>query len=237
MSNANILVAMPILLALVLLIGFSVTNRKNISVSTSLLKSIPIMTTSESDTTINTDTTCGTCPTQVKAAKCTDSGTAVLGGLDVVNYFAAYRVSTGVYNDTLLGVAGSSKYESIFNGYTFRFSTSLNKKLFDMQPTKYIPQYGGFCTWGMSTETCPSFPWSVDCMGPYGNWHHWTIYEEKLYLFWFDSAKTNFKTGDMKAYVAAADARWANWYGDDYQSVYSTNCFVSVDVGEPTMHR
>eukprot|EP01034_Spumella_vulgaris_P021863 gene21863-27938_t len=37
----------------------------------------------------------------------------------------------------------------------------------------------------------------------------------------------------MKSYVAAADARWAEWYGDDYQSIYSTNCYVSVDVGEP----
>jgi YHS domain-containing protein len=136
MSNTIILVAMPMLVALVLLIGFSTISRKSsISVSTSSLYNTHVMTASEPDAIKSVDITCGTCPTQVKAAKCTDIGTPVLGGVDVVNYYTAYRVSTGIYNDSLPGVAGSSKYESIYNGYTFRFSTSLNKKLFDMQPT------------------------------------------------------------------------------------------------------
>lgn len=239
MSNENLLLAMPFFLALVFIIGLAVTNKSNTSTTTSLLQNMPFMSTNTQSASdlITSETSCGTCPTQVKSAKCTDSGSPVMGGVDVVNYFSAYRVSTGVYNDTLPGVAGSTKYVSVFNGYTFHFSTALNKKLFEMQPTRYIPQYGGFCSWGMSTETCPQFPWSSSCMGPYGNWHHWTIFNEKLYFFWFDSAKTNFKSGDMKEYVAAADVRWAEWYGDEYQSIYSTNCYVSVDASEPAGHR
>jgi YHS domain-containing protein len=173
----------------------------------------------------------------VTDAKCTDTSTPVLGGVDVVNYFTSYKLSSGGYNDTQPGIVGLSKYSSIFNGYTFYFSTSVNKKIFDSYPSKYLPQYGGFCTWGISTEVCPKAPWSTTCIGPYGNWNHWVIVNEKLYFFWFDQAKTNFLTqGIVSEYIKTADARWEEWYGDKKQSVFSTNCYVSTVGDVPGSH-
>jgi hypothetical protein len=52
----------------------------------------------------------------------------------------------------MVGEVGLDTIYSVFKGYKFQFLTVENKALFDAAPDKYIPQFGGFCAWGMSEE-------------------------------------------------------------------------------------
>lgn len=60
-----------------------------------------------------------------------------LSGYDLIEY----------YNQK--AIRGSSKFESIYNGSRYLFHTQKNKLLFEKNPEKYIPQYGGWCAYAM----------------------------------------------------------------------------------------
>jgi YHS domain-containing protein len=47
-------------------------------------------------------------------------------------------------------VEGDAKYTSVHNGVAYYFSSKENKKMFEKNENKYIPQNGGFCTYGVS---------------------------------------------------------------------------------------
>lgn len=61
-------------------------------------------------------------------------------GYDVVAYFS---------NQT---VKGSTTYQLKYKELIYRFSTEENKKLFDANPAKYVPQYGGWCAYAMGKD-------------------------------------------------------------------------------------
>ena len=65
----------------------------------------------------------------------------MLKGADVVSYFTAGK-----------DAVGSPQIKSVYQDVTFRFATAANKALFDANPAKYQPQYGGYCANGLSTE-------------------------------------------------------------------------------------
>jgi hypothetical protein len=112
---------------------------------------------------------------------------------------------------------------SDFGGYQFYFLSAENKALFDSDPTKYAPQWGGFCAWGVSGELCPEYPWDRDCLGPNADFSIWTIRDDKLFFFYKTDAKAWFME-DVKVYVKQGEERWAEWFGDGYH--YSTECYV-----------
>ena len=45
-------------------------------------------------------------------------------------------------------VEGSAKYTAVHNDAIYYFSSKKNRKLFNKNPEKYVPQYGGFCAYG-----------------------------------------------------------------------------------------
>ena len=69
----------------------------------------------------------------------TDKQGLALRGHDPVAFFTAGKP-----------VAGDYRYESNYQGTRYRFSSAENKKLFDAEPAKYIPQFGGYCAYGVS---------------------------------------------------------------------------------------
>lgn len=174
------------------------------------------------------DTCSSSCPSFVTKADCANSESPVLGGLDFVQYFTDFKNDDGTYDETLVGVQGSSSYSTVFNGYTFYFKSFQNKALFDASPLSYIPQFGGFCGWGVAGETCPEYPWASDCLGPSGNWNHWTIQDGKLYFFLFSEAKSKFMD-DTETYITNGQNRWVDWFGNSSTSYFSTVCYVSTD--------
>lgn len=69
----------------------------------------------------------------------TDDNGVILAGHDAVAYFTQNKA-----------IEGSAKYTAIYNDAIYRFSSAKNRDLFNSNPEKYAPQYGGFCAYGMT---------------------------------------------------------------------------------------
>lgn len=62
----------------------------------------------------------------------------LLNGTDVVTYFTLNK-----------DVRGNPSIKSTYENVTVIFLRRKNKALFDKEPTKYLPQYGGYCANGI----------------------------------------------------------------------------------------
>ena len=76
--------------------------------------------------------------TSVNAGNYTHSTPAVQG-YDVVSYQTAKRP-----------VRGNGNFIAEYKGATYQFSSKANRELFDANPSKYAPAYGGYCAFGVS---------------------------------------------------------------------------------------
>ncbi len=85
----------------------------------------------------------------------------MLKGADLVAYF-----TQGKY------VQGSSQFASTYEGVRFRFANAEDKALFDAAPTKYLPEYGGYCANGVVY----GIPWGGDA-------DTFQMINGKLYIF------------------------------------------------------
>jgi len=174
------------------------------------------------------------CPTVVTLPDCMNTDYPVLGGIDFVSFF-----ESGISSDkNESGLPGLQEFNATYGKYkyTFLFASKENLDLFNSNPSKYVPQYGGFCSWGMSSEYCPSFSWSANCLGPSGNWQIWEIINGKLYFFFLQDAKQSFVAESTK-YIKMGDKRWDHWYKTDSDSdsdsgldsselgVFNTKCY------------
>lgn len=82
-------------------------------------------------------------------------------GYDLVNYFQSRHAKKG-----------NSRFNHYSNGVYWNFMSKSNKKNFVINPTKYIPQFGGFCAYSISEGyTYPPDP------------KVWKIINGKLYFF------------------------------------------------------
>ncbi|HEY5894224.1 MAG TPA: YHS domain-containing (seleno)protein [Chthoniobacterales bacterium] len=60
-------------------------------------------------------------------------------GYDPVAYFTDSKA-----------VKGSPQFQSSFNGATYQFTSADHKATFEANPSKFEPQFGGFCAWAVS---------------------------------------------------------------------------------------
>lgn len=89
----------------------------------------------------------------------TFSSTAV-DGYDTVAYFTEGKA-----------VEGSSEFKTEYMDATWKFSSAKNLALFQKNPTKYAPQYGGYCAFAVAQGSLAS-----------GDPEQWKIHKGKLYL-------------------------------------------------------
>ena len=117
-----------------------------------------------------------------------DAGEArlMLKGHDVVAYFTAGRHQPG-----------SPAFQSVHEGVTFRFASAEHKALFDREPQKYLPQYGGYCANGIAY----GIPWGGDA-------DTWKMIDGKLYIFGGQGSMDAFLL-DEKTNLALAQKYWA----------------------------
>ena len=132
----------------------------------------------------------------VNAVADADDARVMLKGADVVSYFTAGK-------DT----AGSAQIKSVYQDVTFRFSTLANKALFDANPAKYLPQYGGYCANGLVY----GIPWGGDA-------DTWLMQDGKLYIFGGAGSMAAFKL-DVPGNIKLADKYWT-------EEVQGNNSFV-----------
>lgn len=66
-----------------------------------------------------------------------DENGVILQGYDTVAYFTKN-----------MPVKGKSGISALYDGAIYHFSSEENRDLFNANPAKYAPQYGGFCAYG-----------------------------------------------------------------------------------------
>lgn len=101
-----------------------------------------------------------------------------------------------------LGIAqkGLKEYKSTFEGLNYYFTSNEQKLTFDANPEKYLPQYGGYCAFGISVGA----KFRVDP-------NKFIVKDGKYYLFLYDievDAQLLWLQGKHNELVAKANENW-----------------------------
>lgn len=123
--------------------------------------------------------------TPVNAHADEQSKRVMLKGHDVVAYF-----TTGKH------APGNPQISSDYQGITFRFASAEHKALFDKDPAKYQPEYGGYCANGIVY----GIPWG-------GDPDSFMMFNGKLYMFGGQGSRDGFLI-DVPKNLALADKYW-----------------------------
>jgi YHS domain-containing protein len=114
------------------------------------------------------------------------SSRVMLNGHDVVSYFTQGKHALG-----------TAQFSSVYEGITFQFASAEHKALFDKDPAKYQPQYGGYCANGIVY----GIPWGGDA-------DTWRMIDGKLYIFGGAGSRDGFLL-DVPGNTKLADKYWA----------------------------
>ena len=94
-------------------------------------------------------------------------------------------------------VKGSDNYELEWKGAKWRFASAETRQLFEADPEKYAPRYGGYCAWAVSQ----GYTAGVDPENA------WSIVDGKLYLNYNVDIKAKWEM-DIPGHIQKADANW-----------------------------
>ena len=114
-----------------------------------------------------------------------DSHGVILKGYDPVAYFIQKKA-----------VKGTPKYETSYQGATYYFSSATNLATFKSNPSKYAPQYGGFCARGMKDRHAVDIDPNV-----------FFIIKGKLYVCESPEAEKEFRSNEQEN-IKKADQNW-----------------------------
>ena len=118
-----------------------------------------------------------------------DSKGVILKGYDPVAYFTQKKA-----------VKGSPKYQTSYQGATYYFSSAADLATFKKSPSKYVPQYGGFCANGMANRQANDSDPNV-----------FFVLKGKLYVCSSADAAKGFQS-NTQANVKKADDNWDDSY-------------------------
>lgn len=121
----------------------------------------------------------------VNATPDADGNALMLKGFDVVSYFVDNK-----------DAMGNAQFKTDYKGITFQFASAEHKALFDREPTKYLPQFGGYCANGIVY----GIPWG-------GDGDTWKMIDGKLYIFGGQGSKNAFLL-DEKNNLTLAQKYW-----------------------------
>ena len=114
-----------------------------------------------------------------------------LSGYDTVAYFVEGR-----------GVRGSAIYSVEWHGAVWRFSSKTNMRLFQENPEKYAPQFGGYCAVALAYE-------KVAGCDP----ESFLIVDGKLYVMLDQEVLKTWKQ-NPKSYIGKAEKYWSHLMND-----------------------
>lgn len=127
-------------------------------------------------------------PAQISTIQNVDGKGVGLSGYDPVAFFTESKP-----------VKGSPQYQSHYANYgeaTYYFTSADHKSLFDQNPEKYAPQYGGYCATAMSMGKVEEI--KVDSF---------VVHNNRLLMQRNNMAKMVFLK-DPEGRLAAADKNW-----------------------------
>ncbi|MGF1650030.1 MAG: YHS domain-containing (seleno)protein [Hyphomicrobiaceae bacterium] len=119
-----------------------------------------------------------------------ESPGVAIKGFDPVAYFTLGKPTPG-----------SSDITVQHQGATWRFATSEHKALFEADPAKYTPAYGGYCAFGVAKGAL--FKIEGDA---------WSIRDGVLYLNYDKSVQANWLKSPQ-SFIADANAKWPGVIG------------------------
>ncbi|MGB2925516.1 MAG: YHS domain-containing (seleno)protein [Limnothrix sp.] len=93
-------------------------------------------------------------------------------------------------------VRGSASFTHSWNGATWHFSSAANRNLFAANPTKYAPQYGGYCAWAISQGSTADIDPNA-----------WKIVDGKLYLNLNRNIQNRWER-DIPGFISKANLNW-----------------------------
>ena len=108
-----------------------------------------------------------------------------VGGYDPVAYFTDGRP-----------VRGTTQFRITHQGYEYRFANAEHLAAFRANPSRYVPQYGGYCAWAVSQGYTAS-----------GNPNNWRIVDGKLYLNYNGGIQMRWLS-DIPGHIRSANANW-----------------------------
>jgi YHS domain-containing protein len=114
-----------------------------------------------------------------------DKGGVAIQGYDPVAFFTDHHP-----------VKGKPEFASKFNGASYEFASQQHKDLFDKEPAKYEPAFGGYCAYGVSRNKVVSI--DVDAF---------QIVDGKLLLQYSKGVRDTFNE-DQKGNLAKATQNW-----------------------------
>lgn len=94
-------------------------------------------------------------------------------------------------------IDGRAEHAAVHDGVAYYFATAANRDAFAKNPARYVPQNGGFCTFGVSVGK------KFD-----GDPRYAAVENGKLYVFLNEEIFKAFQK-DRAGTIAKADANWA----------------------------
>jgi YHS domain-containing protein len=115
-----------------------------------------------------------------------DSQGVILKGCDVVAFFRERKA-----------VKGTLDFSANYQGANYLFTSATNKAEFEKDPSKYVPQYGAFCAYGVTVGVLadPEVP------------DAFLVYKGKLYVCGNQGALKDFKK-DIDSNIDKANTNW-----------------------------
>jgi YHS domain-containing protein len=114
-----------------------------------------------------------------------DKKNLAVQGYDLVAYFEDHKP-----------IKGSDEFSFKHEAATYHFASKAHLNAFKKSPEKYLPQYGGFCAYGVSR----GYAVGIDPDA-------WSIVDGKLYLNYSPKVQKTWNE-DKPGYIKKADANW-----------------------------
>lgn len=108
-----------------------------------------------------------------------------IDGYDPVAYFTVMTPTKGI-----------PEFRVDHDGATFYFVSAAHRDAFVADPSKYAPQYGGYCAYGMAK----GYKAAIDPVA-------FTVVGGKLYLNYSETVRSQWLS-DIPGYIQKADANW-----------------------------
>jgi YHS domain-containing protein len=93
-------------------------------------------------------------------------------------------------------VKGNPQFTSVYHGARYQFASADHKKAFDSDPSKYEPQFGGYCAWGVKKNAL--YPVKIDAFH---------IVNDRLLMQYDFSTREQFNK-DTQGNLKRADENW-----------------------------
>ena len=132
----------------------------------------------------------GTAKSVPKTKMNVDTNGVILKGYDPVAYFTRHQA-----------IKGNPAIQTRFGGAIYHFVSVADKAAFDKNPSRYVPQYGGFCADYVRKGELRDIDPTI-----------FFIYKGKLYVCSAADAIKEFRSNVDKN-IQRADANWVNHFG------------------------